>query len=207
RPPAEEGWLELLITGLAFDLVGLAPAAALPTPAVRHRFGVAGPDPEAPLEAVVLRPGAHLAGGENLLPVVRAMMQLAVDLAGLGGVEAVIWAPAATMMGRDYFLRNVGRWLEGGAFPALGLTALLREADGAICSDGLAFFTGQELRIEPTSQNGAGGDGKIAIRLIHSLVSGGDISPPCLVDGPEGEVLRIEPARSGGLWRVWRAAG
>lgn len=39
RPDPGEGWLELLASGLAFDLSGLPPAAPDPLPPLVHAFG------------------------------------------------------------------------------------------------------------------------------------------------------------------------
>ena len=48
-------------------------------------------------------------------------------------------------MAPAYFMSAVRAWLVGGAFPALGLTALREEQDGALHSEGLALFTGYEV--------------------------------------------------------------
>ncbi|MBS0255223.1 MAG: hypothetical protein JSS36_08455 [Proteobacteria bacterium] len=203
RPPAHEGWLELLVHGLTFDLVGLAPATGAPPPEVAHRYGFG--DGAAPAgEAIWLRPGAHLSGGENLLPVVRAAAALAAELADLPAVAGVCWHPARTMVEPGWFRRSVGDWLAGGAFPALGLAALARDADGTVRSEGLAFFTGQELRLEAPGGSDSSRSGKIAARLIHILVEDGAVLSGVDFQGPDGERLRAEPADNGRVLRVWQ---
>jgi len=199
----EASWVELLANGLTFDLLGLAPHESMPAPAVEHFYGFPSGYKLPEVDSLALVPGAHLAGGESLLAVVRAQMQIAAQLATLPGVVAMVWQPARCAMESAYFRQLVGRWSQGAAFPALGLTAITRAQDGAITSYGLSFFTGQELRIEPISTPTPAAAGKIAIRLIHSLVEGGPAHEPFQIMGPEGERLLVEPSADGRLLSVW----
>lgn len=186
----EEGWVELLAMGLAFDCLELAPRRA-----IRH----AGPGqllgldsvPEG--EVIVLQPGPHLMDGAGLLPVVRMLAGLGVALSTLPGALAVCWGPAGTCIAPDYYQRVVGNWLAGGAFPALGLTMLHRTADGAMESRGLAFMTGQELRFEPAAGISPQQAGQIALRLVHLLVEHGPVTTPLDLSGPAGETLLAQP--------------
>lgn len=144
---AEDGdWAELLASGLTFDCHGIAPGPAAPLPPTGTLLGLTA----APTgEAITLQPGPHIASGAALLPVVRVLLALAADIARLPGVLALYWHPAACWMAPEYFIRIASDWLGGGAFPALGLTALTREPDGGLTSKGLAFFAGQELALSP----------------------------------------------------------
>jgi hypothetical protein len=172
RPSDGEGWLELLVNGLTFDLTGLAPAAAAESPPFVHRYGVPGSrDPEA-FEAVALSPGAHLAGAEAMIPVVRSAAGLAATLADLPRCEAVGWRPARAVAGVAHFRQGVDAWLGGGAFPALGMTALTRNGSGSLRSEGLDFLIGRELVLQPSGAPPAE-DAKLAIRLIDMLVQRG----------------------------------
>src|SRR5690606_29544588 len=143
-----DNWLELLSNGLTFDLLGLAGGPPAELPALRHIFGLDHAMPDA-VEAVWFVAGPHLAGGESMMPVVRSQLALALRLAALPGLVAVAWTPAQSAMAVNYFTTVVSAWLEGGAFPALGLTAFALALDGGLQSEGLAFLTGQELRLEP----------------------------------------------------------
>jgi len=138
-----------------------------------------------------------------MLPVVRAMCGVGTALARLPGLIAMAWVPAATGMTPAHFTRVITTWLEGGAFPALGLTALLPAGDTALASHGLAFFTGQELRIELNQLLTKRNAGKIAIRLIHSLVESQPVSQPQRFAGPDGELLHAEPLDKGRIVRIW----
>ena len=204
-PDGEPGWLEILALGLTFDLTGLQPGPAEMFPAIRHRFGL----PDAfggAIEAISLYPGEHLGEGANLLPVVRVMTGLAAQMLDLAQAQAVVWHPAGTAMEPALFRQSIAAWLNGGAFPALGLTALVREADGALRSEGLAFFTGQELRVEPTCGSTPSEAGKIAVRLVHRLVDSEPVVSRQKITGPNGERLVAEPREGGRVVRVWRGS-
>jgi hypothetical protein len=200
----DAGWIELLAGGMTFDLAGLAPAAAVPMPPMAHFYGFpARPDP-ASAEAITLMPGEQLRGAEHLLPVIRTMAGTAIRLAELADVTAVVWHPARCAMAPAIFAATVTAWLNGGAFPALGLTALFPDSDGAIRSEGLAFFIGRELRIEPIIGKNTTYYAKIATRLINQLVGSDAIHQPLDVMGPNGEQFSVEPSQNDGLLRAWR---
>jgi len=197
-------WLELLASGLTYDLVGLAPGPPCDLPPRSHAYGLEV-DPEAVrLEVLTLSPGPHLAGGHVLLPVVRSLAWLGAVLTAIDGIEAVAWNAARCWSGPAYFRESVLRWIEGGVFPSLGLTALALDPDGGMHSEGLTLFTGQELRLEPelTSDKAAGA--KIGIRLIDHLVKSGRVGQPQSIPGPSGTPLRLEPSANGRFVRVWR---
>jgi len=204
--PGEPGqhWIELLANGLTYDLVGLAPGAPAEAPPRSHAYGLATGGEEARMEALTIRPGPHLAGGHRLAPVVRSLAWLGAVLAGIEGVEAVAWHPARCWSGPGYFREGVLRWIEGGVFPSLGLTALALNPDGGMHSEGLALFTGQEVRIEPELTGDRTAGAKIGVRLIDYLVEAGPIERPQRIAGPDGAPLRLEPSANGRFVRVWR---
>lgn len=198
--PGDGGnWVELLAGGLTYDCHGLAPGDPL---AVPGKGALLGLESVPAGEAIGLGPAPHLAEGMAMVPVVRVLAGLGAELARLPGVEAVYWHPAHCWMAVDYYRRVVGSWLGGGAFPALGLTSLQREPDGAMVSVGLALLTGQELRFEPDRTLAPAAVARIAVRLIHSLIESGPLSHRSEAEGPEGERLVIEPVRRGRQLRV-----
>jgi hypothetical protein len=202
RPTERPYWLELLALGLTFDLQGLAPG--VPANSAKPAYAFSLPLAEAQgLEGLTLRPGPHLAAGSTLLPVIRAMAALARELARLPGVIAVGWEPARTAMTPDYYRRVVSAWLMGGAFPGLGLCALNRLGDGAVESDGLAFFTGHEIRLEPLAGESPADAARFAIRVIHDLVENGPY-PSGRIDGPGGVGLNCEFNANGAELRITR---
>lgn len=196
-PGAGESWLELVALGLTFDCTGLSPGVGAPVAADGIMFGLDRTLLGEGLEAVSLEPGPHLRGGGALLPVVRVLAGLGAALCALEGVRAVCWSPAGTWMEPGYFVRLIDDWLDGGAFPALGLTGLVREPDGALHSTGLEFLIGQELLLEPRQGQSTADAARIAVRLIHELVARGALEESTTLTGPGGEVLRalVSPGR------------
>jgi hypothetical protein len=201
---AEPVWLELLASGMTFDLLGLAPGPPPDPPPCVHGYALAANADPIGLEAVPLRPGPHIEAGSRMLPVVRALAALAATLSAIDGVQAVAWHPARSWCGAEYFREGVRRWVEGGVFPGLGLTSLALTAEGGMQSEGLALFTGQELRLEPELMTDRAAGAKIGVRLIDHLVAVGQIDRPQRIDGPDGQALRLEPSANGRFVRVWR---
>lgn len=188
-------WMELLASGLTYDVTGLAPGAAAGPPPIRHSYGLAGD--LAGLEAITVRPGPHLAAGATMAPVVRMLASLAARLSVLPHLRAVVWHPARCCSAPDAFRGGVTRWVAGGPFPAFSLAALAEMPDDALQSEGLALFTGQELRIESALAPDKSTPARIAVRLLHWLVESGPLAAPKLIEGPDGELLRLEPSRDG----------
>ncbi len=200
----DQGWLELLAKGLTFDLSGLAPAASREVPPSRHKFGLPSGFTEGQFEALALLPGPHLAGGGKMLLVVKAMAAVAGELAQGLGAQAVCWLPAGSWMDPGYFERAICNWNAGGAFPALGMTGVLTQSNELIESDGLAFFNGQEVQIEPRLGEPAVETVKLAVRVIDHLVHLGPLSLPDNLTGPDGTPMRLEPSADGRRVKVIR---
>lgn len=197
-------WLELLDHGLTFDLRGLAPGPAAAAPPRSHEFGLPDDFDAVRMQAVTLQPGPHLAEGSAMLPVVRSLAGLTAALAALPGVRAVAWHAARSWCSTGHFRDSVHRWLEGGPFPGLGLTALVSMPDGGMQSQGLALFTGQELRLEPELAKDRAAAAKTGLRLLHWLVEHGSVTGPESLPGPDGVPLRLEPSENTRFVRVWR---
>lgn len=204
RPDEPQGWVELLASGLTFDLTGLAPAEAAPFPRITHRFGVSGLPTADALEALALMPGPHVTAGVAMLPVVRTMVGLAANLSLQLSVEAICWHPAEACMEPQYFARIALNWLAGGPFPALGLTAVCPTHDGHIVTQGLAFFVGQEVQVEAKAGEPPAETIKLAVRIIDFMVRHGPLTAPRKIEGPAGEMLLAEPSQGGKLVWVWR---
>lgn len=199
-------WVELLANGLTFDLSGLAGGPGEDLGEAIHRYGMdEGFDPAA-CEALCLVPGPHLVSGGPMVPVLRCLAWLTGELAALDDVVAVGWKSARSLCGPAYFRESVSRWLGGGAFPGLGLTALISCADGSMASEGLALFTGQELHIDPRIAEDPVQAAKLAVRLLHWLVENGRLEQSQSLTGPSGETLLLEPRHEEGIVWVWRGS-
>jgi hypothetical protein len=197
RPPDDHGWLDLLASGLTHALRGRAPARAAPIPGVTDVYGLPRDIGEYEFEAISLAPGAHIAAGGALMPVVRILIGLAANLALELPITAVCWDPAGSWMEPKYFGRIVVNWLSGGAFPALGLTCLRSRPDGVVESTGLAFFTGQELLVPERLGETKADTVKLAGRIVDHLVRYGPLDRADAFAGPAGERLVIEPSSDG----------
>jgi len=202
REVRDGNWLELLFNGLTFDLRGLAPGNGEILALHSHQFDLPPRFNPFRHSILTLTPGPHLLGGAAMLPVVRSQAWLAAQLCELPGAEAVGWLPSRTLSGAGHFRRSVTAWLEGGAFPGFGLTALLTVPDGGMQSEGLAFFIGQELRIEPDLAADAPAAARIALRLIHELIERGPVEERERATGPAGESLRLDPSPNKRFVRV-----
>ncbi|WP_395395065.1 hypothetical protein WBP07_06850 [Novosphingobium sp. BL-8A] len=202
RPPSAQGWLELLASGLTFDMSGLAPGEAASLPFDQPHFHGFEVVPELELlKGIELVPGGHIAGGGTMPPVLRTLAGLSAALALQLPVSAVAWHSAGTVMAPAYFARMVMNWLSGGVFPALGLAALVQAEDGSIASQGLAAFCGQEFQLEPRRDEHRTDTVKLALRVADHIVRRG----PLTVPGPiEGTGLFAEPSQVGKLVWIWR---
>lgn len=188
----------MLVDGLSFDLQGLQPTQVEHAPPARHSFGIPrGVDP-AKLVALRLVPGPHLATGRVMLPVLRAQMQIARAIIRRSErVDCLVWTPARSAIGQEFFARAVDGWLSGGAFPALGLVSYDIRADGAMQSEGLGIMTGQELRLAASLATNRVAATQLAVRLVNQLVAMGGLREAEQLIGPDGNRLRLEPQDGG----------
>ncbi|MEP2736539.1 MAG: hypothetical protein ABJP34_09580 [Erythrobacter sp.] len=201
RSRSTEGvWIELLRDGLTFDLEGFAPASALDLPRIEHRFDFDVARALGAYESLRLIPGEHLSGGEGTMPVVRCLVSLARDLAiAFPELVAVVWPPAKSIIGSQFFESTATAWLDGGAFPALGLTSFVELVEGGVQTLGLSYFIGQELRIPPPIGNQKTEATRLGIRLVNQLVLVGGIGTSERLTAPDGSRLVLSPTRGGKL--------
>ncbi|TMM49786.1 hypothetical protein [Qipengyuania marisflavi] len=198
-----DAWLELLVDGLTFDLLGLAPGPALDTPAISHLFSVPTDLDLGAMDAIGLFPGPHLCGGANSLPVVRTMLALASDMAeALGAVRAVVWSPASSAIAPAFFRKIVASWLRGGPFPAMGVVSYAVDGEGGLQSEGLAFFNGQELALSPALSDDRIAATRLAARLVHELVASGAITEDTVFATEDGGQIMLSPDTAGRTIRV-----
>jgi len=203
--PGQQVWVELLSHGLTFDLSGVAPGPDSGLPVIEHRFDLAeAPTPDSH-DALTLQPGPHLAAGGRSVPVIRVMLALACDLVRhFDDLAAISWGPARSVIGRRFFESVTTAWLEGGPFPALGLTAFAETPDGALQSIGLDFWIGQELRIEPPLSADRVAATRLGIRLVNHLVIMGGLAADDRITAPDGTRLTLRPSPNRALVSVRR---
>ncbi len=205
-PDAHNGdphWLELLSAGLTFDLQGLTPSGGMKLPKIEYSFDFEDIPAAVGMEALRLVPGSHLSGGERSMPVMRALFGLARDLMQhFEEAEAAVWPPSRSLIGRRFFDSTVTAWLEGGAFPALGLTAFRETDDGGLESVGLDFLIGQELLLDHSLVGDKVAATRLGIRLINQFVIMGGIREAEYVTSPDGRRLLVSPSTDGTTIRV-----
>ena len=81
---------------------------------------------------------------------------------------------------------------------------LSASADGGLQSEGLALFTGQELRIEPELITDPAGGEALGAGLLNYLVECGRIDRARRAVGANRLPLRLEPSANGRFVRAWR---
>lgn len=198
-------WLELLRDGLTFDLQGLNPGEPCEFPEFEHRFDMEKSPGESRLEPVKLVPGRHISAAASSIPVTKSMIGLARDLTHhFDDLLAIVWTPSNSVIGRRYFESVSTAWLEGGAFPALGLTAFKETIDGALQSIGLEYWIGQELRVEPPISSDGVAATRLAVRLVNQLILIGGLEESERIIAPDGSGLVMRPSRNRKFVRVWR---
>jgi hypothetical protein len=179
------GTADVIISGLVFEVDGLA----------------SSPSQVDAETAIRIVPGHALSGGVSLAPVTRALLALAAELAVSLPAQVVRWHPAATTIHAQAFSRSVLAWLAGGAFPAPGLVALTRLADGSIVSSGLAHFAGQEMTLRGEHDDHAV---RLAALVVDEAVRNG--APLTFTQWRLRDMLlNVEPAREAKHFLVWRA--
>jgi hypothetical protein len=197
------GTIALQRAGLGFDLAGLAPGVPLPVP---HPLSACElPDDFAPasIAAVSLRLGPHIEAGRGSLAILREWFALATALADSLGASGIVWTPAGLALGPPLLARNLQAWTARGELPVTLLASFHPTLDRAVQSSGLAFFTGQEFRIEPQLVGGTQQVDTLARLLFRHLVYAGPQSETGHLSTPDGHPLRIEPAADGRTIRVW----
>lgn len=203
--PLARQWVELLREGLTFDLAGLAPGPGCTLPDITHRFDWDDQAAARDYAALQLVPGPHLAAGGMTPPVLRSLVALGRDLAlFFEELAAVVWPPSGSLIGRRFFESTATAWLDGGPFPALGLTAFELTADGALETRGLHLWAGQELRIEAPLVQDRVAATRLGVRLVNHLVMLGALAGEERIVAPDGTRLVMVPVPERALVRVQR---
>ncbi|RDC59834.1 hypothetical protein HME9302_01030 [Alteripontixanthobacter maritimus] len=194
--PDGENWLELLIDGMTFDCTGLSPGKGAAAPYFRNIVALSKPD-EGPFEAIQLAASEHLAAGASSLPVMRGLAAVGLHLAEKFAPVAIGWPPASAQIATGVFRHIVSGWLDGGPFPAPGLIAFSRNSAGEMESEGLSYFTGQELHLSADLVADQGSAMRIGTRLVNELVGHAPLSSSLKATGTDGRTIWMEPSVDG----------
>lgn len=174
-PEPVEGWAELLVNGLTFDVHGLREGPAQPAPLIASTLGLDRNELDS-LRWLTVAPGPHLAGAGHLLPVVRVVAMLVLELSKIGPASGISWIPAHLVLNCDLFERAVQPWLSGGPFPAPAFVAMRQDADGGLSSSGLKFLMGQEFVLQGGGRTESAHLRRIAVRLVDWLIANGPVT-------------------------------
>lgn len=188
----------LVLDGLTFDLIRVGNRQQTPDYATQQVDLAAG-------EALLLLPGAHLASVARSLPVVRGQWRLAAQLCDLmPAITAVGWAPSRTLLGAKPFCQMTEAWSSQVAFPPQGLITFVWAFGNALQSRGLAYFTGQELHIEPELTGDRDHATRLGLRLAETLLHRGTLAETERFGDPAGGAIRLEPSANHKFVRVRR---
>ncbi len=195
---------ELQCSGLTFDLVGLMPGAPIPLPEARSWLAISSDDRLGQMRSLGVALGPHIRAGQADVTVLRSLLDLArILLEGLPQCRAICWTASGTIVAPAAFAELVQGWRSGGTIPAQMIVSVKQALGGGIETTGLAYFTGQELRLEPAVATDAGQATLLALRLSAQLVHRGRLTAAEDVSGPDGRLLRLEPSPNGRFVRVW----
>ena len=192
------GTLKLVRDGLPIILGGLDDGAPGSFPSIEHRFDLETVPSADRYERLQLTVEPGLPTGDNRIEILRALIGLARDLAAhFENCAAIAWPPARSAISRKYFESTASAWIEGGPFPALGLTAFEQASDGAIHSIGLDFWIGRELLIDAALVKERTAAIRFGARLVSQLVVLGGITESERVVAPDGSHLVLHLSSDG----------
>ena len=135
----------------------------------------------------------------------RGLIALARDFARhFDQLLAIVWPHSYSAVGRRFFESSATAWLEGGPFPALGLTSFRETLDGALQTVGLDFWIDQELRIEPPLSSDKPAATRLGVRLVNHLIAVGGIAQAERIVAPDGGRLVLTISRNRRFIRVAR---
>lgn len=196
-----ESRFEVLRDGLSFDLTYLGkPSLGMLRQfdaELRSRAGLTTED----CGMVAIAPGAHLSGAERHHPVLRAQFAIADDFCARITGALVLWPPSRVTVEAMAFLEPVESWGDPPCAPSRLMFPLSETLDAAMQSEGLAYFTGQEIRLEGdlAREDRAA---KIGGWLSHLLAREGRLDNGARIAAPDGRYLALEPSTNGRFVRV-----
>jgi hypothetical protein len=184
--------VQLVRTGLSFDLAGLYPGSVMDFPQPAFRFDCDALPRADTFEALELSPGRHIAGGARSIPVVKGLMATARDLAEhFPALDMLVWPASTSAIGRRYFESVISAWLETGAFPGLGLTAFRTTSTGDLESVGLDFWLQRELRLVRDLARDPVAATRLGVRLVNQLILAGGVQDGERFAAPDGRMLTL----------------
>jgi hypothetical protein len=151
--------------------------------------------------------GDHLVGGEKMPAIVKSMLSAAVEIGQITNACAVMWVPAKTISGFEYFSRVIAEYNHSGIFPVLAMVNFKKESDGSICSTGLDWLADQELMVAPSMLPDSELMRRI-VRVAHDLAVSGAIINDIELAGIEvDERIILRPQMAERILKMQTASG
>lgn len=141
--------------------------------------------------------GPHIAGGERVQPIAKALLGLGADIAEKLSAIAVVWNPGKLIADTAFFAENVHAYVDGGVFPVLVTVDFdYLQDETQLNSTGLNWFAGQEIRL-----SGCGLSGqqlvRRAVRLVHDIATNGPvIMQQAVADLDDDKLLELTPGET-----------
>lgn len=158
-----------------------------------------------PAETLSIVPSGHIKSAQTSLPIVKTWWLTAAQLAAqLGNCAGVIWGPSAERISVKDFEEQSDKWNNKGTFPSSGLVRFIDDLDEGLRTNGLSFFTKQELRIEPELVDDRDFAERLGFRLVQTLIHRETLNAVEEFIGPDGSKLKLVPSQNGKFVRVWR---
>ena len=198
--------LEVIVDGLSFDIQGLGPGVPTAHPEIGHYADGAIDLATSEVEVVALTPAPNISLASGELPIVQAMMELAVGLTTAWTRSiAVVWGPGRVAATPGFFSSAVARWVRGGPFPTQALVGFAENGEETLRSEGAAFFVGQEIEVTGSIARATDMARGIGARVFNHLLLNGRLNDVAHIQGRDGTVLRLAPTGDGAWLRVSEA--
>lgn len=137
--------------------------------------------------------GDHIAGANAVPIIVQTLFSLACQLGTAASATGLWWHPSQIISGFGYFCDAVDDYELGGAFPVLSTISFDFSDDGVVESNGLAWFSGQEIKLAAPAM-GKSEVMRRVVRIVHDIATNGAIASEIIVDGlAPGEQIRLLP--------------
>lgn len=145
--------------------------------------------------------GGNVADGARIAPVAKMLMAFSARLGAVLLAFGFAWVPSRLLSDPSYFIGAIDSYCHGGAFPVLS-TIDLQLFDGALKTNGLAWFSGQEAELRGKGLS----DAELirrAIRIVHDIAVNGPVLVDQTVPDMEmGKYARLSPGQGGAVVSV-----
>jgi hypothetical protein len=152
--------------------------------------------------------GEHLENGRHLPSINRALLKVAKILGQAVSATHICWHPARQSIDFGHFEEAVDDYLAGGPTPILIQIAITKNTDSALQTQGLSYFSNQEITLAETPNLSESEALKRLVRISHDIAINGKIDNVLEVDGlDKGERITFKPSRDSSELAIKISAG